>query len=123
MYTATSGTTGVTAPNVAVTTSSGAKLAITANVQVNPAPATPAPGESRAACEVTLDGASLDQQEVTVPAALPSPAPNPGGQTITLVGTGTASGSGVVRVQCSAVAAGVTFSNVRIQAISVDAIN
>jgi hypothetical protein len=120
MYTASSGTTGVSAPNVAVTTTSGGNLAITANIQVNPAPA---PDESRAVCEVTLDGTSLDQQEVTVPAALPSPAPNPGGQTITLVGTGTASGSGVVRVQCSAVAAGVTFSNVRIQAISVDAIN
>jgi hypothetical protein len=114
MYSTTSGPTGVAAPNVALTTSSGAKLAITANAQVKPGAA-----EARASCDLSLDGiGSLDHQEITVPAGVTGA--NPGGQSLTLIGAGTASGSGVVRVQCFASAGDVTFSDIRIQAIAVD---
>jgi hypothetical protein len=115
MYTSASGATGVTGPNVALATAPGANLAITANVQVDRA--TGATGLAR--CELTLDGTILDGQQVTVPV---SAVANTGGETLTLVGTDTAAGSGVVRVQCFATNS-ATFSDLRIQAISLDAIN
>jgi hypothetical protein len=111
------GATGTSEVNETLATSSGATLAITANVQVRSAPA-----EARVACDLTLDGATpaLDHQEATVPGG----SATTDGRTITLVGTETATGDGLVRLQCSAQnAAAVTFSDVRIQAIQVDALN
>ena len=115
LFRSATGPTGATSVNETVATSAGASLAITTNVQVRP----DSTADARALCELTLDGVVLDLQDVTVPPGVSTT----GGQTITTVGTETATGPGLVRLQCSANDPDVTFSDVRIQAIEVDAFN
>jgi hypothetical protein len=108
--------TGASAsPSVTVPTSQpGGKFAITVNAQ-----AQAASSASLALCQVSLDGTTLDVQQVTVPATATT-----GGRSVSLVGTGTASaaaGGGVVLVQCSNDHG--TFSSINVQATQLDALN
>ena len=91
----------------------GAHLAVTVNAQ-----AQGAASASIAQCQVSLDGTTLDVQQVTVPGGTGT------GEAITLVGTGTSSsspGGGTVLVQCSD--SGGTFSAINITATQVEGLN
>jgi hypothetical protein len=97
------------------------------NAQANSVQNTPAPtGATPAACEVFLDGTSLDFQQVDIPGAL-GPQGTAPGATLTLIGAGMSSsgpGGGVVRVSCSGkVGGGSAFTSIRIQATELGGLN